>query len=243
MARALAIPRGCSTRKAGGVYLESGLTPFGCPIEELLFDPAIAEKDGGSPAWFKPHRSPILFEKDGGWHVLIWVGAEFYPNVWDFIEEVRVAGASRRVPENMDFSKLSDRSRMFFVHATAWTRAAAENDKSYCHCPKKTHALFEDERSCIGGSLYTATPTIVENGVKWRGLPCGHRYRVHGPAKDETLQGLLDLVAGMESGPGMFLQMAITGIALIRHKDGSFDAQVRERAQQAKQIEVFEADG
>ncbi|MBI2060705.1 MAG: hypothetical protein HYT87_13120 [Nitrospirae bacterium] len=241
MARALAVPRGCGSRKGGGIYLETGMSPYGTPIEELLIDPPLSEKDGGSPNWFRPHRSPILFEKDGAWHVLIWVGKEFYESVWDFIEEVRVAGVSRRVPEHLDFSKLTAKSRMFFVHPTAWTRAETESDP-LCFCPKKLHFTLRQEPSCIGGSLYLTPPTLVENKTKWRGLPCGHRYKVCGLAPGDDLPGLVELIAKMQVGPGMFLQTAITGIALVRKHDGSFDPKVAEHVRKAEQIEVFETD-
>lgn len=115
MSRATPVARGCGSRTAGGTYLECGLGGT-TPIEAFLFDPPLFDVPLD---WLEPHRNPVLVERDGLWHAVIWVGAESYPSMWDFIEEVRVAGASRRVPTTFNFEKITPGSRMFFVHGRA----------------------------------------------------------------------------------------------------------------------------
>ena len=73
--------------------------------------------------------SPIgvqLVERDGVWHILDWIGSEHYPNVADFLEEVRRFGLSRRLAKTVDFSKLTERSKILvgFVHGTPFMTPA-----------------------------------------------------------------------------------------------------------------------
>src|SRR6266581_2222331 len=51
--------------------------------------------------------------------VLIWVGAEHYPEATDYIEETRRLGASRRINPQLDLSRLTCRSRMLLAHPRA----------------------------------------------------------------------------------------------------------------------------
>src|SRR5436305_411760 len=51
--------------------------------------------------------------------LLLWIGAEFYPYVSDYIEEVRRFGASRKLNPNLDFSQLTRWSRMILIHPYA----------------------------------------------------------------------------------------------------------------------------
>jgi hypothetical protein len=95
--------RGCGTRVKGGIYAECKLSPFGMPIEHFLIDPPnpIPDDLGLTPVGVK------LFERDGVFHILDWVGSAHYKNVADFIEETRNFGASRRLSKSTDFSKLT----------------------------------------------------------------------------------------------------------------------------------------
>lgn len=149
MPRAVAIRRGCGTRHAGAAYLECGLSSAGLALENFLFDPAITDID---PAWLTPHRTPFTFEdpRTNTIHVVFWVGEEYYPDVWDFIHETRVAGASRKLPPQFDFEQLSDKSQMFFVHPRAHVRATAVEEAGLS-CPMRS----------MGGSHHEK----VENGL------------------------------------------------------------------------------
>jgi hypothetical protein len=121
------VPRGCGEREPGGVYCESGLSPWGRPLEEFLIDPPLPIPDGldliNKPQLWQrmlPSGEPALDEQGQPiYDLLIWVGAEFYPYCPDYLEEVRRYGASRRLNPNLDLSNLSRASRMILAHPRA----------------------------------------------------------------------------------------------------------------------------
>ena len=120
--------RGCGDRVAGGIYLEVQTSDRGLPVEHFLVDsPIPVDKDelGITPIGVK------LIDRNGIFHVFDWVGTEFYPNVADFVEEVRVLGLSRRVPKTLDFSKITEQSKIILLHSRAW-------DDNYAKYPKAT---------------------------------------------------------------------------------------------------------
>lgn len=107
--------RGCGTKQTGGLYMCVGLVEQGLPLEEFVIDPARVWNGG-------PFRAPILVpRKDSGVNdVLMWVGAENYPTVPDYVEEVRWMGVSKRIPNNFDPSQLTPNdSRLILVHPKA----------------------------------------------------------------------------------------------------------------------------
>lgn len=108
--------RGCGNRQPDSIYFESRLTPNGLPIDEFIIDPPIdCEKND-----IKFSRSYQIFEKDGVNHLVDWVGESFYESPWDFIEECRMKGMSRRVQKSFDFSKITiGKSQIFFAHKKA----------------------------------------------------------------------------------------------------------------------------
>ena len=118
------VERGCGEREPGGVYCESGLSPWGSPLEEFLLDPPLPVPDGldliNKPQLWQrilPGDEPALDELGQPiYDLLIWVGAEHYPYCPDFIEEVRRYGASRRLNPNLDLSRLSQKSHMILAH-------------------------------------------------------------------------------------------------------------------------------
>jgi len=132
------VVRGCGRRIPGGIYFETGLSPFGVPITEFLWDPPVPLEDPRDVAAIGTQ----LQERDGVFHILDWVGEIHYPNVTDFIEEVKRFGLSRRLAETHDFSKLSSQSRILLIHPRAFIR----NFKAYqqWHCPKG----YESHRRC-----------------------------------------------------------------------------------------------
>jgi hypothetical protein len=256
MGRALAGKRGCGTRVAGGCYVESGTAENGVPIEYLIVDEPQGESSTGTAEWFKPHRTPLVVTHGDVNHLVVWVGEEFYPNPFDFIEETRVLGASRRLPSTFDFSVIGPHSRMIFVHPRALTDAKPI-EMLECPCPrhalrgglaivKPAHTSFEVSHKCIGASLYMPKDQITRPGITWddrsqsdistnvRAIPCGHVYRVF------ELPDVLDKDA-LKPRPGVFLQVAITGVAMVRQKDGSFDPKIAERIRKAG-VETFECD-
>lgn len=117
--------RGCGTRVKGGIYAEVLLGEGGLPVEHFLLDPPLVldfQKLGVAAIGTK------LVSRDGVFHVIDMVGASHYPNVADFIEEVRRYGVSRRISRTTDFSKLTPSSRLLLAHP----RAFIQNFADYC---------------------------------------------------------------------------------------------------------------
>lgn len=120
-------PRGCgNSRVAGGLYAELPLGPGGRPVEDFLIcPPRLLNFD-------VPVRGQLPVEINGTLHLVDWIGSEFYPNVADFVEEVRYMGLSRRIapvlatsrddskPASFVLEKLTRDSRILCVHAHAW---------------------------------------------------------------------------------------------------------------------------
>lgn len=123
--------RSCGTRQPGGVYAETGMSPHGSPVEDFIVDPHLPfdVAKAGLTA-----RGVQLVEIDGVYHVFDIVGKKYYPNVADYVEEVRRMGASRRLASNLDFSKLGPGSKLVLLHE----KAIIENHGEYPvpHCPK-----------------------------------------------------------------------------------------------------------
>jgi len=106
--------RGCGFREKGGLYLCCGSSPWGMPVEHFVVDPPVS--------WRGPRilRAPMLVERGGIHHVIMTVGARYYPYVPDFIEEVRVMGLSKQIPRDFDLSKLTPGgSTIILVHSRA----------------------------------------------------------------------------------------------------------------------------
>jgi hypothetical protein len=110
--------RGCGTRSEGGCYLCLGIGSGGSlTVENLIIDP-IKIWPGQWQRGFK-----ILPNKQGFNDVGIFVGEEFYPSLWDFVEEARRFGISRKVPPTFPFEQLTPgKSRMVFIHRKAYPK-------------------------------------------------------------------------------------------------------------------------
>lgn len=125
--KAVAVERGCGEREPGGVYAESGLANDGVPLETFLLDPPLPVPDGldliNKPQLWQrmlPSGDPILDEQGQPiYDLLMWIGAEHYEFVPDYLEEVRRYGASRKLNPNLDLSLLSRASRMILAHPKA----------------------------------------------------------------------------------------------------------------------------
>jgi hypothetical protein len=116
------VERGCGTRVAGGVYLVCPLVPGGRPVEDFLIDPPQAFGDLTlSHLGISPRGVTAIERQDGSGVVDVfdWIGSQHYPNVADFVEEVRRFGLSRRIARTFDFSRLSKASRIICLHARA----------------------------------------------------------------------------------------------------------------------------
>lgn len=143
--------RGCgSSRVAGGIYAFCGMSPVGKPLEHFIIDPPIPVTDEeGNPLQVKS-RGVTLFEYNGVWHILDKVGSKFYPNVLDYLEEVRLYGLSRRLPGNLDFSKLTRDSRIFMVHERGLVKNLADYERWCCPKQKLEHRPEDHPEACAG---------------------------------------------------------------------------------------------
>lgn len=218
--------RGCGdSRIAGGIYAETSHGPGGLPIEAFLMDPPIIPREGMEIA----QRGVNLLRQDvadgkGGtrvvWHLMDWVGEQHYPNVADFVEEVRRLGLSRRIQSTFAFDLLSPESRILLIHP----RAFVANWKAYWDvyapsrqgwkCPKclATHVQGEvGPCACIwwrdveGGVQSAMQPTEVV-----RSIPSGQYIAWPAP---EGVEG--------EYVPAFFLSLPIGRIAVVKAPDGS----------------------
>jgi len=193
------VERGCGDREPGGVYAESGLSPYGRPLEEFLLDPPIAVPDGldliNKPQlWQRTVAAgePVC-DADGCpvYDLLIWVGQEHYPYCPDFIEELRRYGASRRLNPNLDLSLLSRTSRMILVHPRARNLAwQTQMPPATCHKDLPGHAVAltsTDEQSSADEREDDET---VSTPIA---LPVEQEH-VHGPQAGPCLFKLWDVI-------------------------------------------------
>jgi hypothetical protein len=132
-------PRGCGERSPGGLYVESGLGPGGRPLEDFLFDPPLPVPEG-----LDLINKPQIWDDPvtGVPHLWVWVGAEYYAYLPDYLEECRRFGASRKLNPNLDLTRLVPASRLMLAHPVA--RNAARLDQRPPHrCSKllRGHSL------------------------------------------------------------------------------------------------------
>lgn len=153
--KAMAVPRGCgAARKAGGIYMEVRLGEGGRPLEDFLIDPPLKLGDDARQSLgIKPIGVSTLV-RDGVTHVVDWVGSEYYPNLADFLEEVRRFGLSRRIPANFPFASLTPASRVYIVHSRGWIGEA----ETYFRCLTRDAGdrdpyTFPVVKSCPKGRL------------------------------------------------------------------------------------------
>lgn len=165
MSNAIGAPRGCGTRQKGGIYAELGLAVGGTPIEAFLHDPP-HELDASAIS--KRGTNPI--ERGGTTHLLDWIGAEHYPNVGDFIEEVRRLGLSRRLPRSKSvLEKLTPGSRILTVHPRAIVANQHKglrppNKRAGCRIPYLCPSGVEEHRTASDRPCLWATYEAIEGG-------------------------------------------------------------------------------
>jgi hypothetical protein len=279
---AIPVPRGCGEREPGGVYIECGLSPYGRPLEEFLVDPPLPPPEGKGKEelankpqlWVRTARTdpadpsteyvvmnpgteqPIV-------DLLLWIGAEFYPYVSDYIEEVRRFGASRKLNPNLDFSQITRWSRMILIHPYALNTLWQEQQRPRT-CAKSIpgHALLErddeggehglgwqDEDEALEADAGSEAPLDAHTG------PCLSKcYELipveaaqNAPAPGETAPFCLreigstiysyrptgESAAGLR--PGIFAALPITGFALIQMSDGAVNDRAKAKIEEAQE--------
>jgi hypothetical protein len=169
--KAAAVLRGCGERTPGGVYIECGLSPVGRPFEDFLLDPPLALPAGlGSEAL--PNKPQFWTDSATDTvHLVIWIGAEHYPYLADFVEEARRFGISRKLSphllERPEFARLSLSSRMILAHPCALNYWWAQQPPPF-RCMKEVpgHAPTE----C--GTLLNEQDTGADTSADERTGPC-----------------------------------------------------------------------
>jgi hypothetical protein len=119
---AIPVRRLCGTRIFGGAYVETEVAPKGLPIEVFLLDPPFPVPQDKTFS-----RQGVTLDRDesGTYHIYDWVGSAHYPNVADVVEECRRFGASRRA-ERIDYSLLTEKSRLILIHERAIVRSVGD---------------------------------------------------------------------------------------------------------------------
>ncbi len=279
---AIPVPRGCGEREPGGVYIECGLSPYGSPLEDFLIDPPLPPPEGKGKEelankpqlWARTARTdppdpstehvvmnpgteqPIV-------DLLLWIGAEFYPYVSDFIEEVRRFGASRKLNPNLDLSQLTRWSRMILIHPYALNTLWEEQVRPRtCAKPIPGHALAE--RGEEGGEHEHGwqdegkAPEVAseeEASLDAHTGPCLSKcYELisieaaqNAPASGEVAPFCLREIGSTiysyrptgESADGLrtgiFAALPITGFALIQMSDGAVNEKAKAKIEEAQQ--------
>ena len=204
----------------------------GLPLARFIIDPPIEAR-----SW-APHRAPILFQGDP-FHVAIWVGEQGYEYTTDFVEEVRMKGASRRVAKTFPWEKLSPLSWMFFFHARAvllnWNQWTYES----IPCPY-----------VVSGS----NPTVCDQHVAGEEFCYGMLYSHANPNHDLYTRAIGDVPYEVfqpepkaeDAEPvwmtGKFLRLPVTKVDHVRFEDGSEDGETIERIREATDVTLNVTD-
>ena len=223
------VVRGCGTRVLGGVYVETLLGPDGHPIECMIKDPPLGidvQSMGLTPVGIK------LIEHQGVVHIFDWVGEGYYPNVSDFIEEVRRFGASRRLSQNLDFSKLSARSRLILIHSRAGVPEFENPYESPQQCPRLVRALH-DRLQIEPLAHVCANQWWADHDAKQRLLP-GEIYTREMPSF--TYEARQQPGSYTETKPAIFMVLPISRIAVV--KDPSTNSHVETACKVGAQLSL-----
>lgn len=204
--------RGCGDRKTDSIYFETRLGKNGLPIEDFIIDPPIdcLKND------IHYSRACSIFERDGINHLVDWVGEIFYESPWDFIEECRSKGMSRRVSKKFDFSKLTaGKSQIFFAHKKAidLTTKTKINLVFKNRFPIHDLELSGEARA----NKQYGTRTVGDLKYKIEG------YNPNKPVKNKDFRA------------GLFLRLPITNIVYVRPTD---DKMIKKIVEKGLDIEV-----
>lgn len=225
--------RGCGTRTEGGIYAETRLGSGGSPISSFLIDPprpCDMESLGVSPI------GVTLFKQGDVTHIIDYVGADSYPNVTDFIEEVFMYGASRKLSPLLDYSALSPKSRLMLVHGRAiienWVELSQHIDWRNFACPK---SLFE--HSGTDGML-DQTTGVGCLGFSWQTIEHFKDF-IEDPRERHVVREMPSFsYSGWHSPmdfepkchPGFFFSLPITNITVIRSETGEHEEAMKKVA-------------
>jgi hypothetical protein len=169
--RAAAVLRGCGDRTPGGVYIECGLSPVGRPFEDFLLDPPLALPPGLGAETVANKPQFWTDSETGTVHLVIWVGAEHYPYLADFVEEACRFGISRKLSpqllERPEFGRLTLNSRMILAHPRALNASWAKQ-----HPPYRCMKQIPEHVSAECGAQVNEQDTGGASGADERTGPC-----------------------------------------------------------------------
>ncbi len=248
--RAIPDERGCGDREPGGVYAESGLSPYGSPLEYFLFDPPLPLPAGldlvNKPQLWQrvdpASGEPVLDGETGRpvYDLLIHIGAEHYEYALDYIEESRRLGASRRLNSNLDLSLLTRRSRMLLAHPKAiivpW-RDLTLPDRCYKRLPRHdlaSYALQGMDAAAAQADEARMGPCIFKLWDVLKGDEAMEVFEQEGE-RPLCLRKIGSTIYQYrptgeevrEWEPGFILGLPITGIALIQYADGTVNEKAK----------------
>lgn len=221
MTGAIPVTRGCGRRTAGAIYAETGLSPFGRPIEEFIFCPPLKIE----PADFGLRAIGVVIfrDKSGVYHIMDRVGMNGkagttgYPNAADMIEEIRRFGMSRKLNPKLDYSLLTPgRSKHFLVHDRGWIENAAEYlaaEGAQARCPKGIEHHPGKVACCAGlwyDDLREGAMPVREGGREVVRRMASFQYI--GRATPEGVQP--------RYAPAVIAAMPITRFAVVRDRAG-----------------------
>ena len=250
--RAIPEERGCGDREPGGVYVESGLSPYGSPLEHFLFDPPLPLPVGvdlvNKPQLWQrvdpETQEPVLDSETGKpvYDLLIHIGAEHYEYATDYIEETRKLGASRRLNANLDLSLLTRRSRMLLAHPKAiivpWHDLTPPD---WCFKRLPRHDLASYTLQGMDAAVAQADEARMGPCIfkLWDVLPRDEAMEVFEQEGERPL--CLRKIGSTiyeyrptgeevkEWEPGFILGLPITGIALIQYADGTVNEKAKSK--------------
>lgn len=243
--------RACGRRKKGGIYSECPLGESGKPIEEFLFDPPAPLNIDLAPQGVK------MIEREGVWHLVDWVGSSHYPNVADFVEEVRRMGMSRRLPQTTPFERLTLRSQHFLVHSRAIVahpemyrppRVGVDTNDTLSRgpyqCPKNiaSHVAGVEVRESFHHPMCAGIwwedldpfelfiePSVPGSRIVTREIPCGTYEGLCSPGDPKQ----------REYVPGYFAAFPIWNLQVIRDPEhGRHEAALENAARAGIDVEV-----
>lgn len=236
--------RECGQRKEGGIYVEFGLSVGGAPLEHFLLDPPIptsqltliSSTDTVIRKLNPRGMTVARLCEHGPYHLFDWVGMDNYPNVADFVEEVRLHGLSRRVPKTAQFDLLDKRSRIIIVHARGYVHNFADYyDAVQLRNPKrKWDAIWRCPRGRF--EHLHQVPDEMCSGIWWLDLdPRAQvapypRVGKHGfPLVERKMTHMAYYVALRPAGispvyePAVAASFPIWRLAVVKAEDGSHE--------------------
>jgi hypothetical protein len=239
--------RRCGSRIAGGVYVEVPLSATGLPLENFLCDPAIRIPDELE----LPNRGMVLRTTEDGTNILYdLIGKDNYPNVLDFVEEVRAMGLSRRIQSNFDFSQLNGKTIYCAVHPRgyvaneSWYREYARENpiagddgisrETPWPCPKLQHTKGSNHTepcSAVWWHDIAPGPDVSPTGydrIVEVAQPSAPPYRAM-----SRPPGILPIYY-----PAIVLTLPLRKLSVIRGEDGEHEKPLQNAAQAGKGIQV-----